>query len=390
MILADIYFNDAEWEKAHIAYSSILEGLSGNNEEEEFEINMRLGISSMNLKKYDDAYQSLSVAHAIKPEVYEVNFHLGSLEYHRKNYERATMILSGAISGNHDNLDAKKMLGMALFRLKRYKEAIERLKAVIDQRMDDKETIYYLASSYFENGQLEMAVQLFSHLRPDPSFGPQASLMAGSIHLKAKSYDEAQLDFEIGLKHATIRPEVFLELNYRLASALMKKQDIAEALKYLHVIYDIAPDYKDVATQIKSSVELSRNDLLKAYLIGGPSDFVSLCRRLSAGFFSKARTKIVDIFIDKGDFADILAEVETPSWEDLILFRYMRSTGVVGEFVLRDLYTKSKDLKAGRAFCVSAGSFSETAFKFVEARSIDLVDKDGLMKHINKLQSQGG
>jgi hypothetical protein len=38
---------------------------------------------------------------------------------------------------------------------------------------------------------------------------------------------------------------------------------------------------------------------------------------------------------------------------------------------------------------VTAGTFSETAAKFVEARSIDLVDKDSLMKNLTKLQKMG-
>lgn len=389
VILADVYFNDGQWEKSMMAYGSIIEGIGSNSNIDEVEANMRHGICAMNLKRYEEAYHSLSVARGLQPEIFEINYNLGTIEYNRKLYEKAIILLSAAHEKQPDHLEVRKYLGMSHFRLKRYKEAIEKLKGVIDQRMDDKEAIYYLAYSYFENGQMDMSVQLFSHLRPDPAFGPQASLMAGSIHLKTKQYDEAQIDFEIGLKHAVIKKEVALELRYRLATALMKKQEITEALKQLRAIHDIEPAYKDVSAQIQSNTELSRNEYLQTYLIGAPSDYVSLCRRICATFFTKARTKVIDIYVGEGDFSDVLAEVETPSWEDIILFRFIRSTGAIGEFVLRDLYTKSKDLKAGRAFCITAGSFSEAALKFVEARSIDLVDKDGLMKSLNKLQRQG-
>ena len=277
------------------------------------------------------------------------------------------------------------MLGLTLFKLQRYKEAVEMLKTVINQQMDDKEAIFYLASSYFELGSNDTAVQMFSHLRADPAFGPQAALMCGSIRLKNKQYEEAQMDFEIGLKHKQVRKDVYLELNYRLAQALMKKNEIGDALKHLRAIQNTEPGYKDVAVQIQQNAELSQNEFLKMFLLGAPSDFIGLCRRLSTTFFTKARTNITDIQVGKSDFADILAEVETPNWEDMILFRYVRTTGVVGEIVLRDLYAKIKDVKAGRGFCVCAGSFSDTAVKFVEARSIDLIDKAALEKAFTKL-----
>jgi tetratricopeptide (TPR) repeat protein len=388
-ILADVYFNSGEWEKAQMAYGTLMENSGAHPEVDEFEATMRHGISAANLKRFDDAYHSLGLARTMRPDVFEINYNLGTIEYNRKQYEKAIILLNMANQAQPDHLETRKYLGMSLFRIKKYKEAIDKLKAVIDQQMDDKEAIYYLAYCYFENGQLEMAGNLFSHLRPDPNFGPQASLMAGSIHMKQKQYDEAQTDLEIGLRHKQIKKEVFLELHYRIASVFMKKPDIQEAMRHMRAIHELDPSYKDVDAQIKANAELSRNEYLQTYLIGAPSDFVGLCRRLSTTFFTKARTKVLDIYVGEGDFSDILAEVETPAWEDLILFRFVRSTGAIGELTLRDLYTKSKDLKAGRAFCVTAGTFSETASKFVEARSIDLVDKDGLMKSLTKLQKMG-
>lgn len=382
--LADIYFNDGEWEKAYKTYSLLMEQ-TNNPAINEFETTMRHGISALKLDNNDEAYHSLSLARGLRTDVFELNFNLGTLEYKRKNYERAAGLLSMALQANPEHLLTRKNMGMTVFRLQKFKEAIELLKGVIDQQMDDKEAIFYLAYSYFELGQNDMAAQLFSHLRPDPQFGPQASLMAGSIHLKAKAFDDAQLDFEIGLKHKQIKKDVFLELNYRLAQTLLRKGELPEALECFRAIQKIEPGYKDVSAQIQQNAELSQNEFLKVFLLGAPSDFISLCRRLSSTFFAKARTKIMDIQVAKGDYSDILAEVETPNWEDMILFRYVRTTGTVGEMVLRDLYTKSKDLKAGRAFCICAGTYSDTAVKFVEARSIDLIDKNGLQKYFAKL-----
>jgi tetratricopeptide (TPR) repeat protein len=383
--LADIYYNDKEWEKAHKTYGLLVDMCSSHSEIDEFQVTLRQALAALNLKLYDEAYKGLMIARTFNSDVFEINYNLGYLEYRRKNYDRATASLTAALRTQPDHLQSLKYLGMSQFRIKRYREAITNLKQVIDQRADDKEAIYFQAQAYYENGQNDMAIQLFTHLRPDPIFGPQAALMAGSLHMKAKQYDIAQMDFELGLRHQNIRSEIELELRYRLAAALMKLQDVSTAMSLLKQIHAVNPGYKDVDAQLRKNSELSRNQHLQTFLLAPESDFVSLCRRMSESFFRRAHTKITDIQVRKGEYCDILAEVETSNWADIVLFRFVRTTGQVGEFVLRDLHSRIKDVKAGRGFCVCAGTFSEGAQAFVEARFIDLIDKPELLKTLNKL-----
>jgi tetratricopeptide (TPR) repeat protein len=386
--LAEIYFNDQDWEKSLRTNAMLLEMTSSYPEIDEKTVNLRYALSAYNLNMLDEAYKGLLIARTFDSELFEINYHLGVIEYKRKNYEKSAGYMNNASKTDPEHLDSAKYLGLSLFRLKHFKEAVLKLRKVVDQRPDEKEALFFLAQSYYEIGQMDKAVQIFEHLRPDPGFGPHAAVMAGSIHLKMQHLDKAQLDFEIGLRHENIKPELMLELKYRLAATLMKLQNVSEALKHLNDIYKINPQYKDVAAQIKRSSELSQNEYLQTYLMANDADFVSLCRRLSGLFFKRANTKITDIQVRKGEYSDILAEVETASWADIVLFRFVRTTGVVGEFVLRDLHSRIKETKAGRGFCICAGTFSETAKKFVEARFIDLVDKPTLLKTMNRLGSK--
>ena len=114
-------------------------------------------------------------------------------------------------------------------------------------------------------------------------------------------------------------------------------------------------------------------------------DFVSLCRNLVHTFFPKAAIKIVDVTVEKNDYADITCEVSTSKWDDTIVFRFLRSAGQVGELFLRDMQVRLKEMRAGRGFCVTAGSFTPNAKQFVEARLIDLVEKDALLKAMTSL-----
>ncbi len=226
---------------------------------------------------------------------------------------------------------------------------------------------------------------IFSHLRPDPTMGPHASLFAGIIRMSKRELEKATMDFELGLRHEKVREDVALELRYRLADAYTRQQDIGKALHQLVEIHRVNPGYKDVAAQIARNKELHSNRHLQIYLISPTSEFLSLCRRMVMTFYNNAKVKIVDVQIQQNEYADILTEVETARWEDVILFRFIRGTGQVGELVVRELNSRLKETRAGRGFCITAGSYSETATHFVEARLIDLLDKDKLLEIFNRL-----
>jgi tetratricopeptide (TPR) repeat protein len=274
----------------------------------------------------------------------------------------------------------QRYLGRALFRLKKYRDSIDQLKKVVDLEPDDKESLFTMGKAYYELTQYDVAVRVFSHLRPDPQIGPSAALLAGSIRLKNHEPQQAIMDFEIGLRHEKIPPDVQLELKYRLAAAYTAEQDLGKAVPLLQEIYKINPGYKDVAAQLSKGRELHSNRNLQTFLMAPSSEFVSLCRRVVNGFVPQSKVKIIDVSVNKSEYTDILAEIETARWMDTILFRFIRTTGQVGELLLRDMHSRIKDLRAGRGYCLVPGSFSEEAHSFVEARLIDLVAKDKLMK----------
>jgi hypothetical protein len=230
-----------------------------------------------------------------------------------------------------------------------------------------------------------MALKVFTQLRTDPVIGPKAAIYAGTINTSQRRYDAAIADYEIGLKHEGIPAEINLELKYRLAQAYLQKQEIGPALKQLKELHSITPGYRDVEALIGKYAEMNSNQNLQVYLMGQTSDFVALCRRVVGVVFPKAKIKVTNVTVQTNEWADVLTEVSTPKWEDVILFRFMRSQGVVGDLALRDLYSRIKETRAGRGFCFVAGTFSDVAKQFVEARLIDLVEKDQLASTLSKL-----
>jgi tetratricopeptide (TPR) repeat protein len=386
--LGTIYFDEQNWEKAFKMFETLSDYAAGNPEYDEFDISMKLGLAALRLGREEEAYKALLFARTMKADNFEVNFNLGYLEFQRKQYEKAALLLRQATKQNIEHPMALRYLGHSLFRTKLYKEALVALKRAVDLAPDDKESLFTMGECFYEIGQQDQAIKIFTHLRTDPTLGASAALFAGTIHMNQHQQTKAILDFEIGLKHQGTKIETLVELKYRLAAAYLKEQEIAKAVTLLQEVQGMFPNYKDVPAQLAKYKELNQNHNLQTYLISPASEFVMLCRRIVGSFFPKAKVKIVDISSERADYTDMQAEVETSKWQDMILFRFFRSNGSIGEFAVRDFHARLKDVKAGKGYCICAGTYTDEARKFVEARLIDLIEKPQLMHLLNKIDAR--
>ncbi len=386
--LGSMAWDDQDWERAFKSYSTLAEAGAGSADVDEFQANSRYGIAAFRLGRLDEAYKGLMVARTFKQDDFDVDYNLGMIEFQKKAYEKAVALLKQASAINPDHAPALRYLGHSYFKVKGYKDALYALRKAIDLEPGDKESLFTAAECYYELGNLEQALKIFTHLRADPALGPSAALFAGTIHMNQRQYDRAAADFEIGLRHPDAKIDTVMELKYRLAAACLRSQDIGKAVALLGEIQSAYPNYKDVPSLLAKYRELNSNRNLQVYLIGTASEFVTLCRRITLLFFPKAKIKITDISVQGSDWADILAEVETSKWSDIILFRYIRSQGTVGELAVRDFHARVKDLKAGKGYCITAGVFSDEAKRFVEARLIDLIEKQSLMNVLHTIDTR--
>jgi tetratricopeptide (TPR) repeat protein len=383
--LAPIVFGEDDYQSAYKYYRALVSLCATNPQIDEFEVNLRLGQSAVKIKKGEEAFKHLQVARSLRPDEFEVNFNLGLMEYSRKNLQRAVEFFRIAHSQRPDDVPTNRYLGHSLYSQKAYGDAIEVLQRVLDFEPGDKKAQFLLAKSYYAVKQHDLALQIFSRLRTDSDIGAISALHAGTLNTNAKKFDAALEDFDIGLRHETIKQPVFLELKYRLAEVYLKTGELSGALRLWKEINTLRPDYKDVSQKIGQFQEVNANRFLQTFLMGESSEFVTLCRRIANRYYGGASSKLIDINLRKGEYADILAHVRTAQWEDQVLFRFVRSQGAIGEFLLRDLYVHAKDIHAPRAVCITSGVFTEQARGFVEARMIDLVEKDDLIKRLKKL-----
>lgn len=388
--IANAYFDDQNWDKAMRTFETLSNSISVNKVQgiDNFEVFLRYGISARKLNMLEQAYKGFSVARGFRQDNFEVNYELGTLEFEKKNYEKAVQLLQQARAQDPDNPAVLRYLGHAFFRLKKPKEAMNFIRKAIDLAPDDKESLYTLAECYHEANQTEQALRVFNHLRADPVMGPNSCLIAGTIHLDTRQYEAAIQDFEIGLRHVNIKADILAELRYKLATTLIKQNEIGKAIPYLKLIQSENPSYKDVNVLLSKYIELNANRNLQIFLMSSSADFIALCRKIVMTYYQRAKVKILNISVTKSDWSDILAEIDTPKWSDLIMFRFIRTQGSIGELVVRDFHSHLKEVKAGKGICITVGNFTEEAKRYTEARLIDLIEKEKLQAVLNNLDAK--
>ena len=388
--VAGVYFQEESWDKAMKSYETLSEILAVSPVAgvDNFEVYLRYALSAQKLNLTEQAYRGFTSARNIRQDNFDVNYNLGHLEFLRKNYEKAVQLLQQARTQDPESPAVLRDLGHAFFRLKKPKEAMNFIRKAIDLAPDDKESLYTLAECYYEANQTEQALRIFSHLRPDPVMGPNACLIAGTIHTEIRQYDAAIQDYEIGLRHEHIKPDVQVDLRYRLATSYLRQNEIGKAMPLLRQIQLENSSYKDVNVLIGKYQELNANRNLQIFLMAPSADFVALCRKIVMTYFAKAKIKITNISVSKNEWADILAEVNTPKWSDLIMFRFIRTQGSIGELIVRDFHSHLKEVKAGKGICITVGNYSEEARRYTEARLIDLIEKERLTAILNTVDAK--
>ena len=385
--LSELYYKEQLWDKAFPLFDTLLGIAVAHPEVDIFSTSLKQGICALKNNKLEESFKGLIQARKLQPDNFEVNFYLGQAFYLNKEYDKAIPLLKKAIAINKEVQDTYKYVGLALYKYHSFRESLPYIKRTLDLNPDDKELLFAMVDAMNEGGSGEKALKIFMHLRPDPEFGARSCLAAGIIHANQNQHDKAILDFEIGLKHTQAPVDILTNIRYRLSHSYLALSDISRALSILKEIQQTVPGFKDVQSLIARYQELTQNANLQIYLISSNSDFIALCRKIVQIYFGKAFVKILDIAATN-ECTEVQAEIDTPKWQDSVVFRFYRTTGSTGELFVREFHARIRDLKVGRGLCFTAGTYTEEARKFIEGRPIDLIDKSGLIKILNKIDAK--
>ena len=141
---------------------------------------------------------SVSDSDAVKPmAVYK----LGESLFMRKNYVSATRCYETLLASGDSGLRVKALKRMIFmsYSLGEYAAAEKYYNQFVEGGNNvsaDPELVYYAAKSLFFSGKTEDASQLFSLMRKDDAFYPQARYFLGVMALRDKKMEEARAYYE--------------------------------------------------------------------------------------------------------------------------------------------------------------------------------------------------
>lgn len=383
--LGKIYFNAGAYDKAFPLYQKLFAMTKTNLNINQMQVAQAYGVSAYKIQKFDCAKEAFKKVVVLDPRNYNGNYYLGKLFFDSGDYDNAVKFLKNATIADAESSAACEALGFALFETKRFHEALPYIRRAIDAKPQDKKLLFYFASALEQCTMDDKALKVFMHLRSDMEYGPQSCLFCGRLHDKMGQFELAMQDYGIALKIEGVKPDLKVEILYNLAQDYIRSHSISDALHYLQAIMSINPQYKDVPRLVATYGELSQNNNLQAYLMSGPSDFVVLCKKIVMGYYKNAYVKIVSVEVSSSN-VDIQCSVETTRWTSNELFRFFRTSSVVGQLLVVDCYNKVKDSKFDKGYCVAAGTFSEESKKFVDGRPIDLFGKNELLKVLKRIK----
>lgn len=382
--LGELYFADENWEESFRIYNVLYDISAAHVEINIAKVALRIGIAAFHLQKFDEAINFLLLSVKKEPEVFNANFYLGRAFYEKGIFDKAIFCFRKSKVIAPESSEPNDFLALSYYKSKKYKEALPFLKKVLDEHPENKELLFYLAISMSECNINDKALKIFAHLRPDPQFGAQSCLEAGKMHERQKNYQAAIQDYSIALKLQNIPDQLLTQIKYRCASSYIAINDISKGLELLKQIQLVQSGYKDVDTLVARYQELNKNKNLQTYLMSGTSDFVALCRKFISAFYNNSFVKVEDVSVDSGH-VEIICSIENQKWDTKEIFRFYRSQTVIGDMPIREFHSKMRDLRCDAGFCVTMGSFSESAHKHAEGRPIDLIEKDQLSKILKKI-----
>lgn len=383
-LIGDLYYSEKNWEKVWNVYKTLYDISSAHVEVDVAKCTMRMGIAAFHLDRLEEATKSLLLSLKKNPENFETNFFLAQAFYKAGTYDKAIFCLKKAKLLAPDNNDVNELLGLSLFKFQKYRESLPFLKRVLDEKPDNKELLFDMAVAMSECGMGDKSLKVFMHLRPDPVYGPQACLESGKMHERVKDFANAVKDYEIALKLENIPENIALQIKYRLGTTCIQMNDISKGLQYLKQIQAQKTGYKDVEQLVSRYSELNQNKNLQTYLLSGTSDFVALCRKFISVYYKDAFVKVEDVQV-ASESVEIVGTIENSKWEAKQIFRFYRTQNIIGDIYIREFHGKIRDTKCDAGFCVTMGSFSESAHKYIEGRPIDLIEKEELVKLLKKI-----
>jgi len=380
MQLVKIYMELENYKAAVIQLQEILNHGQGKVDFNEKEANLLLAECYLKLNNFEAAYNVYTFLRKIDPEDPQIYLNLGKIEITRGNIKRAIGYLTRAHQISPEDIEICKELGKILTQTQRINEAINVFQNALDINSEDPEVNFYMGELMLKYSNFNGAIKHYYKSKNDKKFTVISLLNIAKILKMFKKYEEARKVLYAALKFPQLNRDNMLEIRYELAEVYTFEKDIKSAIDQWEKILSYVSSYRDVQAKLQQYEQTKTNLNLRRYMMSSPKEFSLLCRDIANGFAQNV--VIIRSEQQQDSSVEILAQTIYKGNSTTILFKFFRGTPTIGQFPIRELYEKGRELKAKLGICFTVGGYTDEAISFSEGRVLELYDKKKLLQYL--------
>jgi len=327
----------------------------------------------------------LLMARGIDPTDSEVNTELSIFEYNRGNFNESFSYAGKALRINDSNFEAHLYRGLSSFRMGSLDTATEQLQRALAFKPNAYPALTVLARVLGKKNNIKQASIYFKKALENASTKEQQIdnlLNWGQFARTNRDYKLAISLLEQAIKAGATGGDK-KSILVSLVTIFEEQKDIPKVIWGLQSIAKLEPGNNQIREKLNYYSELNSNDKLQKFEMLSLSPFTTFCKSLAHAIINI--DEIQNTSVNPDGSVDILANKTSKTKHTLYQFRFLRTSGEVGEMTLKDLYSKMRTNGGEKAIIACNSTFTKGAIKFSETRVVTLIDKKALLKFLEKI-----
>ncbi|HOJ50888.1 MAG TPA: tetratricopeptide repeat protein [Spirochaetota bacterium] len=382
------YFNMENYEWAMPEFKKVVRSPKLGREVDEIEVREKLAKIYLKYNQLEEAQKEFMFMTQINPKDYRNYFEIARILHKQGYLDSAFGYYKKTIERNPKMSEAYYYMGVISYEKKNYNDCLSYMNDALKYDPSLYKAHFYLGMVYYMNKHYEKALNEFTYSEKDPEFKERTVLHKGRSYMEMGQYDRAISLFEGYLKNVSVENSATLAMRYHLASIYETKRNIISAIEQWEKIVRIKPNYMDVQEKLSEYEDLRMDDRLKDFVVASTESFQIICRKI----IDVLNYQIIREELISDDRMEFLAVESGSKWRNTRKIRIyvviMRKNSKVEEREIAAIMDNMKTNSTVKAICLSVSGFTESARRYSESRPIDLIEKDKLIKLLEKAEEK--
>lgn len=336
------------------------------------------------LNHNDEALRQYIVLTRISPRNPEFFYRAAKLFEERKNINKAIELYNKTINIDATYEEAFIRLGIIYYNIKRKGEAEKVFAKAYSLNQFNSTVSFWLGILAIDKDDYKKAITLLEPALRNPDYKIQALVERGKCFYKMGNYYGAQPELERAVRLAKGgNIELYLDAMYYLGANYDKNKEIDKAIEIWKMIYDLNPNYLDIAVKLQQCNQLRSDDRIKDYITASKSSFIALCKRL----VDQLDLNFQNTYELPGGFE--ISAVQKKSGNlisqanQAVLVWFLRISESITESTIRSFMDRMKAGSFPKGIICSSSTFTGSASQFASSRAVDLITPSQLQKMLS-------